>query len=165
MAVALSIIVDGIAYGMVLFMISVGLSVTMGLMRIMNLAHGGFAVIGGAIVHALTIRLGVDFLPAAVLSMMAVVLIALALEWSVYRPIYRFGELEQVLATIGITFVVIAVINFFLGSTLLPIRQPSFMSGSLNLGFKTLPVHRVIVIIAGLAVVTLLYLLIERTRF
>ena len=88
MSIALSIVVDGVAYGMILFLISVGLSVTMGLMRIMNLAHGGFAVIGGAIVHALTVRLGVDFIPAAALSITAVVLIALALEWSVYRPSY-----------------------------------------------------------------------------
>lgn len=165
MSVALSIIVDGIAYGMILFMISVGLSVTMGLMRIMNLAHGGFAVIGGAIVHALTVRLSMDFASAAILSITAVVLIALALEWGVYRQIYRFGELEQVLATIGITFIMIAVVNFFLGSTLLPIRQAHFMTGSLDLGFKTLPVHRVIVIIMGVAVLTFLYLLIERTRF
>src|SRR5207245_135662 len=99
------------------------------------------------------------------LSITAVVLIALALEWSVYRPIYRFGDLEQVLATIGITFIVIAIVNFLLGSTLLPIRLSQFMTGSLNLGFKTLPVHRVIVIIVGLAILTLLHLLIERTRF
>jgi branched-chain amino acid transport system permease protein len=165
MSIALSIILDGVAYGMILFLISVGLSVTMGLMRIMNLAHGGFAIIGGAIVHVLTFRLGVDFIPAAALSITAVVLIALVLEWSVYRPIYRFGELEQVLATIGITFIVIAIVNFLLGSTLLPIRLSRFMTGSLNLGFKTLPLHRVIVIIVGLAILALLYLLIERTRF
>lgn len=165
MWVALSILVDGVAYGMILFMISVGLSVTLGLMRIVNLAHGGFALIGGAVIHVLTFRLGFDFVPAAVLSIMAAVLIALALEWSVYRPIYRFGELEQVLATIGITFLMIATVNFFLGSTLLPIRHAHFMTGSLDLGFKTLPVHRVVVIIVGLAVLAFLYWLIERTRF
>jgi branched-chain amino acid transport system permease protein len=165
MSVALSIVVDGIAYGMILFMISVGLSVTMGLMRIMNLAHGAFAIIGGAIAHVLTVRLGIDFMPAAALSIMAVALVALPLEWGIYRPIYRFGELEQVLATIGITFVVIALVNFFLGSTLLPIRLSPVMTGSVDLGFKTLPVHRLIVIVAGLATAASLYLLVEWTRF
>jgi branched-chain amino acid transport system permease protein len=165
MSVALSIVVDGIAYGMILFMISVGLSVTMGLMRIMNLAHGAFAIIGGAMAHVLTVRLGIDFIPAAALSIIAVVLVALPLEWSIYRPIYRFGELEQVLATIGVTFVVIAIVNFFLGSTLLPIRLSPVMTGSVDLGFKTLPLHRLIVIVAGLAVVASLYLLVEWTRF
>src|SRR6185503_13664445 len=165
MSVALSIIVDGIAYGMILFMISVGLSVTMGLMRIMNLAHGAFAIMGGAMAHVLTVRLGIDFMPAAALSIIAVVVVALPLEWSIYRPIYRFGELKQVLATIGITFVVIAVVNVFLGSTLLPIRLSPVMTGSVDLGFKTLPVHRLIVIGAGLAVVASLYLLVEWTRF
>jgi len=165
MSVALSIIVDGIAYGMILFMISVGLSVTMGLMRIMNLAHGAFAIMGGAMAHVLTVRLGIDFMPAAALSIIAVVVVALPLEWSIYRPIYRFGELKQVLATIGITFVVIAVVNVLLGSTLLPIRLSPVMTGSVDLGFKTLPVHRLIVIGAGLAVVASLYLLVEWTRF
>jgi branched-chain amino acid transport system permease protein len=165
MSVALSIIVDGIAYGMILFMISVGLSVTMGLMRIMNLAHGAFAIIGGAMAHVLTVRLGIDFMPAAALSIIAVVLVALPLEWGIYRPIYRFGDLEQVLATIGITFVVIAVVNVFLGSTLLPIRLSPVMTGSVDLGFKTLPVHRLIVIVAGLAVLASLHLLVEWTRF
>ncbi|MBI1778710.1 MAG: branched-chain amino acid ABC transporter permease [Proteobacteria bacterium] len=165
MLVALSIIIDGVAYGMILFMISVGLSVTMGLMRIMNLAHGGFALIGGAIAHALTVRLGIDFVPAAILSIMTAVLISFALERIVYRPIYRLGELGQVLATIGVTFIIIAIVNFFLGSTLLPIRPPSFMTGSVTLGFKTLPMHRLIVIGAGAMVLVFLYWLIERTRF
>ncbi|SDR63740.1 amino acid/amide ABC transporter membrane protein 1, HAAT family [Rhizobiales bacterium GAS113] len=165
MWVALSIGVDGVAYGMILFMISVGLSVTMGLMRIMNLAHGSFAIIGGAFAHALTVRLGIDFIPAAALSIAAVVLIGLVLEWSLYRPIYGLGELEQVLATIGLTFIVIAIVNFFVGSTLLPIRQSHLIAGSLDLGFKTLPVHRVIVIVVGMVILASLYLLIERTRF
>ncbi|MBP0441454.1 branched-chain amino acid ABC transporter permease [Tianweitania sediminis] len=165
MTVALSIVVDGIAYGMILFMISIGLSVTMGLMRIVNLAHGGFALLGGACAHVLTNSYGIPFIPALLVSVMAVVVLALPLERLVYRHIYRFSELEQVLATIGIVFIMIASVNLFLGSTLLPIRMPPVVSSPVDLGFKVLPLHRIIVILAGLAVVTALYLLVERTRF
>lgn len=165
MTVALSIVVDGIAYGMILFLISVGLSVTMGLMRIVNLAHGGFALLGGACAHLLTVRYGVPFIPAFAISVIAVVLLALPLERLVYRHIYRFGELEQVLATIGIVFIMIATVNLFLGSTLLPIRMPPEVSSPVDLGFKVLSLHRIIVIVAGLVIVTALYLVIERTRF
>ncbi|MCV3211339.1 branched-chain amino acid ABC transporter permease [Mesorhizobium sp. YC-39] len=165
MTVALSIVVDGIAYGMILFMISVGLSVTMGLMRIVNLAHGGFAMLGGACAHVLTMRYGVPFVPALAASVIAVIVIAIPLERLVYRHIYRFSELEQVLATIGIVFVMIATVNLFLGSTLLPIRMPPEVSIPINLGFKVLPLHRLIVIVVGLLMVTGLYLLVERTRF
>jgi branched-chain amino acid transport system permease protein len=150
---------------MILFMIAVGLSVTMGLMRIINLAHGGFALLGGAFIHVLTIRFGFSFFPAAALSIAAVMAIAIPMERGVYRYIYRFSELEQVLATIGITFIIIAGVNLFLGSTLLPVRLPEIMKGSVSIGFKTLPFHRVVVIVVGLAVLAMLYLLIDRTRF
>lgn len=165
MTVALSIVVDGIAYGMILFMISVGLSVTMGLMRIVNLAHGGFALLGGAFAHVLTVRYGMPIIPAFALAVIAVIVIALPLERLVYRHIYGFGELEQVLATIGIVFVMIAAVNLSLGSTLLPISMPPVVSSPVDLGFKVLPLHRIIVIVAGLVVIACLYLLIERTRF
>lgn len=165
MSVAMSILIDGIAYGMILFMISIGLSVTMGLMRVINLAHGGFALMGGAFAHWLTARNGVPFLPAALLSVAAVVMIAVPMERLLYRRIYRFGELEQVLATIGITFLMIASINLLLGSTILPIRLPDALRGSVDLGFRTLPLHRVAVIGTGLAIAVALYVLVERTRF
>lgn len=161
----LSIAVDGIAYGMILFMISVGLSVTMGLMRVINLAHGAFAVIAGALTHWLMMQIGLNFYVAAVLSVLAVVLISIPLEIGLYRYIYAFDELPQVLATIGITFIVIAAINFLFGSTLLSIPLPEEMTGSISLGFRTLPVHRLIVIIVGLIVIAGLYLVIERTRY
>ncbi|WP_163268517.1 branched-chain amino acid ABC transporter permease [Chelativorans alearense] len=165
MTIALSILVDGVAYGMILFMISVGLSVTMGLMRIVNLAHGGFALLGGAFAHVLTVWYSVPFIAALAISVTAVTFLAIPLERLVYRRIYRFGELEQVLATIGIVFVVIAGVNLFLGSTLLPIRMPPEVSSPVDIGFKVLPLHRIIVILAGLAVVAALYLLVEQTRF
>ncbi|MCB1391047.1 MAG: branched-chain amino acid ABC transporter permease [Rhodobacteraceae bacterium] len=164
MTTLLSILVDGIAYGMILFMISVGLSVTMGLMRVVNLAHGGFALIGGALAHAL-VTAGLDYWAGMALAVAGTMLIALPMEAVLYRRIYRMGELQQVLATIGITFMIIAMVNFTLGSTLLPIPTPDLLRGSLDLGFRVLPYHRIAVIVAGLSVTLLLFLLIERTRF
>jgi len=165
MTIVLGILIDGLAYGMILFLISVGLSVTMGLMRVINLAHGGFALLGGAFTHWLTVAQGVPFFPAAALAVAAVVLIALPMERVIYRPIYRFGELEQVLATIGITFIMIAAVNLWLGSSLLQVRLPAVLSGSVDLGFRRMPVHRIAVIATGAAVVLALWLMLERSRF
>lgn len=164
MTTLLSILVDGTAYGMILFLISVGLSVTMGLMRVINLAHGGFALLGGAFAHAL-IGAGLGYGAALLLGVALTMAMALLMERVLYRRIYRMGELQQVLATIGITFMIIAGVNFAFGSSLLAIPTPPLLRGSLDLGFRTLPYHRVAVIGAGLAVTGLLFLLIERTRF
>lgn len=161
----LNILIDGVAYGMILFMIAVGLSVTMGLMRVINLAHGGFALIAGAVAHWLGVAKGVGFWSALPVALAVTVVIALVLEQALYRGIYRMGELQQVLATIGIAFLMIAIVNVLLGSTILSIPLPSAMRGSVDLGIRSLPIHRVYVIGAGIAVVAALHLLIERTRF
>ncbi|MDE3239638.1 MAG: branched-chain amino acid ABC transporter permease [Paracoccaceae bacterium] len=160
-----SILLDGIAYGMILFMISVGLSVTMGLMRVVNLAHGGFAMLGGAFTHWAMVNAGLPFPVAALGGIAAVVILSVPMERVLYRPIYKMGELPQVLATIGMTFLMIAAVNLWLGSSLLAIKLPALMQGSVNLGFRTLPTQRLYVLGAGLLVIGGLFLLIERTRF
>ncbi|MDE3079651.1 MAG: branched-chain amino acid ABC transporter permease [Paracoccaceae bacterium] len=160
-----SILLDGIAYGMILFMISVGLSVTMGLMRVVNLAHGGFAMLGGAFTHWAMVHAGLPFPVAALGGIAAVVILSVPMERVLYRPIYKMGELPQVLATIGMTFLMIAAVNLWLGSSLLAIKLPALMQGSVNLGFRTLPTQRLYVLGAGLLVIGGLFLLIERTRF
>ncbi len=165
MSTVLSIIVDGIAYGMILFMISVGLSVTMGLMRVINLAHGGFAMIGGAAIHILSYRWGVPFLPAMVLAIAATVALAIPLERLLYRRVYGLGELEQVLATIGLVFMMIATVNYFLGADQLAIRLPALLSETVNIGVRTITLHRVLVILAGLLIVAGLWYMLDRTRF
>lgn len=165
MSVLSGILVDGISYGMILFMISVGLSVTMGLMRVINLAHGGFAMLGGAFAHWLTKTAGLDFVSALALATLAVMILAIPMEAVFYRRIYRFNELQQVLATIGITFLMIAGVNLWLGSSLLPITVPALLLHPIDLGFRTLPVHRLVVIVTGLVVAAGLFVLLERTRF
>lgn len=165
MTLFLNIAVDGIAYGMILFMISVGLSVTMGLMQVVNLAHGGFALLGGTFAHWLAQENGMAFWPATLLSVIATVIIAIPLERVIFRRIYAFGDLQQVLATIGLTFLMIATINLWQGSSLLSIPLPDTLKQSVDLGFRTLPVHRLVVIGAGCAAIIGLWLLLDRTLF
>ncbi|WP_346899227.1 branched-chain amino acid ABC transporter permease [uncultured Roseibium sp.] len=165
MSLLLNIAVDGIAYGMILFMIAVGLSVTMGLMRVINLAHGGFALIGGATMHWLLASAGMPYGLAVVVSVVATMALAMPLERLLYRRIYGFGELQQVLATIGITFLIIASVNVLFGSSLLAIPLPKSLAVSVDLGFRTLPLHRLLVIGVGVLVIFGLYGLLERTRF
>lgn len=165
MSLLLNIAVDGIAYGMILFMISVGLSVTMGLMRVINLAHGAFALVGGAVAHTLILRWGLGYYVAVPLGIAATIGSAFLSERLLFRRIYRLGELQQVLSTIGITFMVIAAVNKLLGSSLLSIPLPASLQHSLDLGFRVLPAHRLVVILAGIAVIIGLVLTLDRSRF
>lgn len=160
-----NILVDGMAYGMILFMISVGLSVTMGLMRVVNLAHGGFALTGGVLTHWLISDMGLPFFVAALLGIAGTVVIAMPLERVIYRRIYSFGELPQVLATIGLTFLMIATVNAWQGSSLLAIDLPAGLRQSVDLGFRQLTLHRIVVIFIGAGVILGLWLLLDRTRF
>ena len=112
MASAVIILLDGLAYGMVLFIISVGLTVTMGLMRVVNLAHGGFAMAGGYLA-AVMVAAGIPFfVAAAVVATLAAGILGGIAELTVFRPLYRKGELAQVLMTFGLTFVFIAALTF-----------------------------------------------------
>ena len=165
MTLFLNIAVDGIAYGMILFMISVGLSITMGLMRVVNLAHGGFALLGGTFVHWLAQENGMPFWPAAVLAVLVTVIVSLPLERVIFRRIYDFGDLQQVLATIGLTFLMIASVNLWQGSSLLSIPLTDSLKQSVDLGFRTLPVHRLVVIAVGFASILGLWLLLDKTLF
>src|SRR6188472_1105438 len=95
----------GVSFGMILFTISVGLAVTMGVMRVINLAHGAFAAAGAYLSVGLMAKAGLP-LPVAILSAtLIVVAISIPIERLFYRPIYDRAELDQVLMTIGLVFV------------------------------------------------------------
>jgi len=165
MQTVLSIVIDALAYGMVLFVISVGLSVTMGLMRVVNLAHGAFAMIGGYIASYAARDMGLDYGFAVILAVGGTILIAIPVERLLYRRIYGAPELTQVLMTIGITFCVIGIANYVFGPTLKTIPLPVELQQSVSIGFRNIAAHRLFVIACGLAVALGLWFLIERTAF
>ena len=165
MQTILSIGADALAYGMVLFIISIGLSVTMGLMKVVNLAHGAFAMIGGYIASYATQQMGLPFGVAIVAAVFGTMLIAVPLERFLYRRIYGAPELTQVLMTIGITFAIIGIANFAMGPTLKTIALPAQLQGPVDLGFRTIAAHKLFVVAVGIIVAGALWFIIERTPF
>jgi len=160
-----NIMIDGVVYGMVLFIISVGLSVTMGLMRFINLAHGAFAMAGGYVAALLIRENGFPFVGGVAIAMVSAMAMAAVLETFVFRFLYKKTELQQVLFTIGFTFACIATANLLAGAYIQQVPLPDWMQGTMSLGERTLPKQRVVVVVAGLVVVLLLWLLVSRTRF
>jgi branched-chain amino acid transport system permease protein len=165
MRTVLSIGVDAFAYGMVLFVICIGLSLTMGLMRVVNLAHGAFAMIGGYIASYVAKDLGAGYAAGVLAAVLGTVALSVPLERLIYRRIYASPQLTQVLMTIGVAFVVIGVTNFVFGPTLKPIPLDPALSGPVDIGFRAIPAHRLMVMAVGLAVAAGLWVLIERTAF
>ncbi|MEI8266254.1 MAG: branched-chain amino acid ABC transporter permease [Betaproteobacteria bacterium] len=159
------VLIDGIAYGMVLFLISVGLSVTMGLMRFANLAHGAFAAIGGAVAITVMTSAGVSFLLALVVAFVATALLGLLLEPFLYAPLYGGDELDQVLMTIGLIFIVIASLNLIFGSTPLPMKLPPWLAASVDFGVRVVPAYRLFLIVVGALLMVVLWLTLDRTEF
>ncbi len=160
-----NILIDGISYGMVLFIISVGLSVTLGLMRFVNLAHGAFAMTGGYLAAWLVRVQGWPFAAGLIVAVLATGAIGAALEVLVLRRLYRRSELQQVLFTIGLTFLFVATANLVFGPEVQLIPLPSWLSGTVDLGIRTLPVQRVFVIAAGLIVMLASVVFLNRSRF
>jgi branched-chain amino acid transport system permease protein len=165
LSAAISIGFHGIAFAMVLYLISVGLSVTMGLMGFVNLAHGVFAMLGGYVMTSLMSRLGVPFAVALGLAAVATALASVVVERVLYRPLYGGDELDQVLLTMGLIFMSVAGATYFWGPLQQPMRLPTWLSGQIDLGFRSFPAYRSFLILCGAALVTALWLGLERTRF
>ena len=160
---AISILFDGVAYAMFLFIVSVGLSVTMGLMGFVNLAHGAFAMAGGYLVVTATQSFGVPFPLALVIAAIVIGAISVAFERTLYAGLYGASELDQVLMTIGLTFMVIAAITYFYGPLPEHVRVPDYLTGEINLGFRSFPTYRVFIILIGAVLVAVLWYGFERT--
>lgn len=160
-----NVLIDGIAYGMVLFIIAVGMSVTLGLMRFVNLSHGAFAMAGGYCAALLTREARWSFWLAVPVAVGATALLGALLEVLVLRHLYRRSELDQVIFTIGLSFFMIAATNALAGPQVQLILLPPLLTQSLDLGFRTLPAQRLLVIGAGLAVAGLAAWMVARTRF
>lgn len=165
----LTLLFDGIAYGMVLFVLSLGLAVTMGLMNFINLAHGAFAMAGGYIVVLLMNRAGWPFLACLPVAFAACALVGALLERSVYRPMYGKPHLDQVLFSIGLTFMAVAAVDYAMGSSPQNITLPDWLrvrfefgSGALALGMGA---YRLFVIVLCVALTLALQAVLAKTRF
>jgi branched-chain amino acid transport system permease protein len=160
----LSLFLGGLAAGSVLFIVSVGLSVTMGLMGFVNLAHGGFAMLGGYVIILSMNRWGLPFVPALLLGFVSIAALSVVFERTVYRGLYRAAELYQVLLTIGLVFVMIAAITILVGPETQTVQLPASLRGQTDLGFVRYPSYRLLLIAIGGAMMVALWIGFERTR-
>jgi branched-chain amino acid transport system permease protein len=166
----LTLLFDGVAYGMLLFILAVGLCVTMGLMNFINLAHGAFAMLGGYVTVALMQRHGVPFLVCLPLAFLASAAVGVVLERTLYRPMYKKPHLDQVLFSIGLAFMAVASADFLMGSQQHIMQLPDWLRGRTELFADTPFVlgmgHYRLFIIAVCAALTVgLQYVLSATRF
>ena len=159
------IAIYGISYGMVIFLISIGLVITMGLMRVVNLAHGAFAALGGYFCTYLVTTHSVPFFAAVIFATAAVAIISLGMEKAIYTRIYKASELDQVLLTIGLMFVAVAGLNFLFGPNVQPSRLSPTLEANIDLLGRSVQVYRLFVVAIGAVVVAGLWFLFENTSF
>ena len=165
MNAAAFILVYGLSYGMVLFIISVGLAVTLGLMRVVNMAHGAFAAAGGYCAVAMMTQWSVPFPLAVLAATLATALISVPIERFFYVPIYEAGELDQVLLTIGLIFVAIAGLNYAFGPNPMPTALPRWLEANVDLGLLVVQNYRLMIIAVGAVLIAALWLVFDRTDF
>jgi len=162
---AAGVLFDGLAYGMLLFLLSVGLSVTLGLMNFTNLAHGAFAMLGGYVTVALSRGAGWPFLATLPLAFLVSAVVSVGFERALFRRLYGAGELNQVLFTIGLVFVASASAAYVFGTTHQSVELPEALRGSLEIGALRLGRYRLFLIAVAVAVTVLVALGLEYTRF
>ena len=165
----LTILFDGIAYGMLLFILAVGLAVTMGLMNFINLAHGAFAMVGGYITVLLMQKMGVPFLVCLPIAFVGSALLGGILERTLYRPLYHKPHLDQVLFSIGLTFMAVATADYFIGSSQQNVQLPEWLKGRTELGegawMLGMGHYRLFIIAVCAALTVALQYVLAKTRF
>jgi branched-chain amino acid transport system permease protein len=161
----LTILFDGIAYGMLLFVLAVGLAVTMGLMNFINLAHGAFAMAGGYITVLLMQRLDVPFLVCLPIAFAGSALLGAVLERTLYRPLYHKPHLDQVLFSIGLVFMAVAAVDYYVGSTQQIMQLPTWLKGRTEIGSLGMGHYRLFIIAVCAALTIGLQFILSKTRF
>jgi branched-chain amino acid transport system permease protein len=164
-ASAFGVLFDGLAYGMLLFLLSVGLSVTLGMMNFVNLAHTSFAMLGGYVAATLTNQLGWPFLATLPLAFLAAAILSVVLERVLYSRLYGAGELDQCLLTIGIVFVSVAAAAYVFGTVQQSVQLPTYLRGSVSIMTQSFGRYRLFLIGMSLAVTVALVAALEYTRF
>jgi branched-chain amino acid transport system permease protein len=162
---AVGVLFDGFAYGMLLFLLSVGLSVTLGMMNFVNLAHCSFAMLGGYVTVTLTNSMGWPFLATLPMAFIAAAVVSVVFERLLYRRLYRATDLDQCLLTIGIVFVSVAMAAYLYGTIQQPVTLPSYLRGTVTVWGQSFGVYRLFLIGMSLMVMLVLVLSLEYTRF
>jgi branched-chain amino acid transport system permease protein len=163
----LTLLFDGVAYGMLLFILAIGLAVTLGLMNFINLAHGAFAMAGGYTTVLLMQHAGLPFLLCVPLAFLVTALLGAVMEALLYRRMYNKPHLDQVLFSIGLTFMAVASVDYFVGSTQQLVQLPEFLKGRTELldGALGMGHYRLAIIVVCAVLAVVLQLLLVRTRF
>ena len=161
----LTLLFDGIAYGMLLFVLAVGLAVTLGLMNFINLAHGAFAMAGGYITVLAMNRLGMPFLVCLPLAFLGAALLGALLEPLLYRRMYARPHLDQVLFSIGLVFIAVTSIDYLVGSMQQNIQIPAWLQGRFDIEWVGIGKYRLFIIVVCAALTLALQWVLSRTRF
>ena len=185
---AFGVLFDGFAYGMLLFLLSVGLSVTLGMMNFVNLAHCSFAMLGGYVTVTLTMGLDCNIPPLQILgwtfpglhlftipplpflmtlpfAFLSAALASVVFERVLYRRLYRATDLDQCLLTIGIVFMSVAAAAYIYGTIQQPVNLPAYLRGTVAVMGQSFGVYRLFLIGMSLVVTLVLVLALEYTRF
>ena len=161
----IGVLFDGIAYGSLLFVISIGLSVTMGLMNFVNLAHGAFAMLGGYACVVLMTRAGVPFLATLPVAFLVPAVAGIVLERTLYQRLYKATHLDQVMFSIGLVFMSVAAATWFFGPSQQPVRLPDFLRGQVRVLGLDLGAYRLFLIGVVVVITMVLTMLLVKTRF
>jgi branched-chain amino acid transport system permease protein len=161
----LTILFDGVAYGMLLFVLACGLSVTLGLMNFVNLAHGSFAMAGGYITLILVNRAGVPFFPGLAIAFVVTAFIGVLFERTLYVHVYGKSHLDQVLFTIGLVFMSVAAVDYVMGSQQVFIEIPRVLQGRFELFGVGIGRYRLLIIVICGILTLGLQLILSGTRF
>jgi branched-chain amino acid transport system permease protein len=160
-----TILFDGVAYGMLLFVLACGLAVTLGLMNFVNLAHGAFAMAGGYVTVALMDTWGVPFIACLPIAFLASAALGLVLERTLYVHMYGRSPLEQVLFSIGLVFIAVAVTDYFMGSSQRNIQLPTWLQGRREILGASIGIYRSFLVVVCGALALALQLALMKTRF
>ena len=162
----LTVLFDGVAYGALLFLLAIGLSITLGIMNFTNLAHGAFAMLGGYLTVVMLNRWGIPFFYCLPVAFLAPALAGVILERAFYSRLYDANPLDQVLFTIGLVFASMAMASYFMGAQHHIIQVPQFLQGQFHVfsGFDV-GVYRLFLLAFCGVITLLLHLVLMRTRF
>jgi branched-chain amino acid transport system permease protein len=161
----LTLLFDGIAYGMVLFVLAVGLAVTLGLMNFINLAHGAFAMAGGYVTVLLMQRADVPFLATLPVAFLATAALGAVAERTLYRPMYAKPHLDQVLFSIGLAFMAVASVDYFIGSQQQIMKLPEYFQGRFEVAGVGIGKYRLFIVVVCALLALALQMVLSRTRF